>query len=143
MANFTDEGRVRLKMQLTDSAKVPQELVTRSIDDAHAEILKRLDPAYDVTPPDENLVRGETLVAGAYLLRSLASGAAFDIRGLRILNETVSATDKHKALATLADRFEREAWEILADFLLAQEGRADFQSGVTESEDILGETDGD
>jgi len=143
MANFTDEARVRLKTQLTDTAKVPQELVTRSIDDAHAELLKRLDPAYDVTPPDENLVRGETLAAGAYLLRSLASGAAFDIRGLRILNETVSETGKHRALVTLAERFEREAWEILADFLLAQEGGADFQSGVTESEEILGETDGD
>ena len=143
MANFTDETRVRLKTQLTDTAKVSQDLVTRNIDDAHAEILKRLDPVYDVTPADVNLVRGETLVAGAYLLRSLASGAAFDIKGLRILDETVSETGKHKALVTLADRFEREAWELLADFLLQQEGGADFQSGVTESGEILGETNGD
>ena len=143
MANFTDGTRVRLKTQLTDTGKVPEDLVTRSIDDAHAEILKRLDPAYDVTPPDENLVRGETLVAGAYLLMSLASGAAFDIRGLRILNETVGETSKHKALIALADRFEKEAWEILADFLVPQEGGADFQSGVTESGEILGETNGD
>ncbi|MCK5557612.1 MAG: hypothetical protein KAJ01_04505 [Candidatus Hydrogenedentes bacterium] len=143
MANFTDEARVRLKTQLTDTAKIPQELVTRSIDDAHAEILKRLDPAYDVTPPDDNLVRGETLLAGAYLLRSLSPGAAFDIKGLRILDETVSETGKYKALMTLAERFDKDAWEVLSDFLLSQQGRADFQSGVTETEEILGETDGD
>jgi hypothetical protein len=143
MANFTDEARVRLKTQLTDTAKVPQELVTRSIDDAHAEILTRLDPVYDTEPPDENLVRGETLLAGAYLLRSLSSGAAFDIKGLRILDESISETGKHRALMTLAAGFERDAWEILSDFLLAQEGGADFQAGVTESEEILGETDGD
>ena len=143
MANFTDETRVRLKTQLTDTAKVSSALVTRSIDDAHAEILKRLDPAYDVTPPDENLVRGETLLAGTYLLRSLASGAAFDIKGLRILDETVSETGKHKALTTLGDRLEKEAWEILGPFLVPQEGGAYFQSGVTESEEILGESDGD
>jgi hypothetical protein len=143
MANFTDESRVRLKTQLTDTAKVPQELVTRSIDDAHAEILKRLDPVYDVEPPDENLVRGETLLAGAYLLRSLSSGAAFDIKELRILDETVGESGKYKALIGLAEGFERDAWDVLSDFLLAEQGAADFQSGVTESEDILGESDGD
>ncbi len=143
MANFTDETRVRVTTQLTDTAKVSSELVTRSIDDAHSEILKWLDAAYDVTPPDENLVRGETLLAGAYLLRSLASGAAFDIRGLRILDETVSETGKHKALTTLADRFENEAWAILGEFLVPQPGGAYFQSGVTESGEILGESDGD
>jgi hypothetical protein len=143
MANFTDESRVRLKTQLTDTAKVPQELVTRSINDAHAEILKRLDPVYDVQPPDENLVRGETLLAAAYLLRSLSSGAAFDIKELRILDETVGETGKHKALMALAEGFERDAWEVLSDFLPPQQGGADFQSGVTESEDILGDTDDD
>jgi len=143
MANFTDESRVRLKTQLTDTAKVPQELVTRSIDDAHAEVLTRLDPAHDVEPPDENLVRGETLLAGAYLLRSLSSGAAFDIKELRILDETVGESGKYKALTGLAEGLERDAWEILSDFLLPRQGGADFQSGVTESEEILGETDGD
>jgi len=117
MANFTDETRVRLKTQLMDTAKVSQELVIRNIDDAHAAIVTRLDPAYDVTPPDDNLVRGETLLAGAYLLRSVASGAAFDIKGLRILDKTVSETDKYKALMTLAETFENQAWEVLSDFL--------------------------
>jgi hypothetical protein len=143
MANFTDESRVRLKTQLTDTAKVPQGLVTRSIDDAHTEILNRLDPLYDVQPPDENLVRGETLLAGAYLLRSLSSGAAFDIKELRILDETVSESGKYKALMALAGMFERDAWEVLSDFLLPQQCGADFQSGVTESEEILGDSDGD
>jgi len=143
MANFTDETRVRVTTQLTDTAKVSSELVTRSIDDAHSEILKGLDPVYDVTPLDENLVRGETLLAGAYLLRSLASGAAFDIRGLRILDETVSETGKHKALMTLGERFEKEAWEVLGEFLVPQQGGAYFESGVTESEEILGDSDDD
>ena len=143
MANFTDETRVRLKTQLMDTAKVSQELVIRNIDDAHAAIVTRLDPAYDVTPPDDNLVRGETLLAGAYLLRSVASGAAFDIKGLRILDKTVSETDKYKALMTLAETFENQAWEVLSDFLLPQQGGADFQSDVTQSGEILGETNGD
>jgi hypothetical protein len=143
MANFTDETRVRLKTQLTDTAKVPQGLVTRSIDDAHAEILKLFDPVYDLEPPDENVVRGETLLAGAYLLRSLSSGAAFDIKELRILDETVGETGKYKALMGLAEELERDAWEVLSDFLLAPQGGADFRSGVTESEEILGDTDDD
>jgi hypothetical protein len=143
MANFTDEAKVRLKTQLTDANKVSQELVNQSIDDAHAELLTRLDPVYDVTPADDNLVRGETLLAGAHLLQSLASGQAFDIKGLRIHDVTVNETNKHAALMAISGGFEDEAWDVLAPFLLPYEGTAEFQADATDTVPILGEADDD
>jgi len=139
MANYTDETTVRTKTQLTDTAKVSSTLVTQSIDDAHDEILKRIDPAFDVSPPDDNLKRGETLLAGAFLLRSLSSGEAFDIKDLRLKGQGLGETRKWKALGELADQFEKKAWEILGPFLLERTGGETFQSGVTDSMEVLGE----
>jgi len=59
------------------------------------------------------------------------------------MDESVGETGKHDALLKLADRLESEAWELMAAFLLPQSGDADFRTGATESEDIVGETDGD
>jgi len=137
MANFTNETNVRLKTQLTDTARVPTTLVESSIDDAHEAILRRLDPQYDVDPPDAGLVRGETMLAGAYLLRSVASGASFSARDLRLGDRYLEEGGRPAAMARMADTFEEEAWEALAPFLV--ESSDGFQAGATDSQDVLGE----
>ncbi len=139
MANFTDETTVRTKTQLTDTAKVSSALVTQSISDAHEEILKRLDPVFDTDPADENLKRGETLLAGAFLLRSLSSGEAFNIKNLRFKGQGLGETQKWKALREMTEQFEEEAWEVLGPFLVERTGDESFQSGVTDSVEVLGE----
>ena len=137
MANFTNETNVRLKTQLTDTGRVPTTLVESNIDDAHNAILRRLDAQYDVEPPDTGLVRGETLLAGAYLLRSVASGASFSARDLRLGDRYIEESSRHTAMLRMADAVEKEAWEVLAPFLVEIPGG--FQADVTPSKDILGE----
>ncbi len=137
MANFTNETNVRTKTQLTDTTRVPSSLVESSIDDAHETILRRLDPVYDVQPPDDGLVRGETLLAGAYLLRSVASGASFSARDLRLGDRYLEEGGRYKAMARMADTYEEEAWEVLAPFLAEISGG--FHANATDSEEILGE----
>lgn len=137
MAEFTNETNVRLKTQLNDTARVPTTLVDASVTDAHNAILRKLDPVYDVEPADDDLVRGETLLAGAYLLRSTASGAAFSARDLRLGDRYLEGGGRHTAMLRMADRFENEAWEVLEPFLLpATDG---FQAEATATTEILGE----
>ena len=86
MAGFTTEAAVRLKCQVEDTVAGSSALVLESIDDAHARILAELDPGVDVVTPEENLVAGETLLAGSCLMASLASGeAVFDRRSDNLL----------------------------------------------------------
>jgi len=137
MANFTNETNVRLKTQLTDTARVPTTLVESSIDDAHETLLRRLDPVYDVEPADDGLVRGETLLSGAYLLRSVSSGASFSARDLRLGDRYIEEGGRPAALARMADTFESEAWDVLSPFLL--EVSDGFNADATEPHEIFGE----
>ena len=137
MANFTNEANVRLKTQLTDTVRVPAALVESSIDDAHEAVLRRLDPVYDVEPADAGLVRGETLLAGAYLLRSVSSGASFSARDLRLGDRYIEEGGRPAAIARMAGTFETEAWDVLSPFLV--EIGDGFNADATESQEILGE----
>jgi hypothetical protein len=137
MAEFTDETNVRLKTQLNDTARVPAALVAANVTDAHSAVLRKLDPVYDVDPADDDLVRGETLLAGAYLLRSVASGAAFSARDLRLGDRYIEEGGRHAAMLRMADRFETEAWEVLGPFLLPATDW--FQADATPTTEILGE----
>jgi hypothetical protein len=140
MATYTDETKVRNKTQLTESAKVGPEVVTLSIEDAHDEILRVLNMEYDTEPPDDTLARGETLLAGSFLLRSLASGAAFAKVHLRIGDKIVGDTEKYAALMKMAAEFEREAWEVLAPFLNPQP-RGCFGAEATDTQPVLGDSE--
>lgn len=120
MAVFTDETAVREKFQLTDTTLVASALVTRSIDDAHEVVLRFLDPVFDVATPDTGLVLGETLLAGANLLRSLASSEAFLQKRVAIGGQRVEMSRRFEAMMRAAESSEERAWDTLEPFLLAR-----------------------
>ncbi len=137
MANFTTEQAVRDAFQLTDTTLVPATLVEQSIDDAHTEILRRLDAAYDVPSPAAALVLGETLLAGARLLRSLAAKSANEMKDLSIGGKRVESGKRFEALHDAADSAEQEAWKHLEPYMLARSPRSVLI--VTDSTPVLGE----
>ena len=122
MAGFTTETAVRLKCQVEDTAAVSSALVLESIDDAHARILAELDPGVDTVTPEENLVAGETLLAGSCLMVSLASGEAVSVRPMMVGGHRIEAGQRFASLMSLASRLEREAWRLLAPYIAARDG---------------------
>jgi hypothetical protein len=123
MANFAGESGVRAKFQLNDSTLVPSALVVSSIDDAHVEVLRLLDPIYDVGSPDDAVVLGETMLAGAHLLRSLASDEGFRQRHLQVGGQRVGGDVRLDGLLALAQGAEERAWLTLEPFTLASASR--------------------
>lgn len=123
MAAFTTEARVRLTMQVEDTTVATSALVTQSIDDAHTLVLARLDDGVDLETPVEALVLGETLLAGAQLLRSLAGRAASQGRTVRVGGQQLETGRQFAALRQLAVETEAAAWETLAPFLAANGSR--------------------
>ncbi|MFC1735123.1 hypothetical protein ACFL1X_03335 [Candidatus Hydrogenedentota bacterium] len=140
MAVFTTENQVRLTTQLMSTDTVSTELVTQCIADAHEELLGVLEPEYDVETPDVNVVRGETLLSAAYLLRSLASGAAFSEKQLKLGEMSVSGTNKGARLLTMSEESEGRAWSVLSKFLTDQDDPG-FEVGASGTTEILGDED--
>ncbi len=137
MANFTTESVVRTKFQVEDSTLVPSSLVTASIDDAHDELMRFLDPEVDTGNPEDGLVLGETLLAGAHLFRSLASKDAFDQKHVSIGGQDIAEGDRFAALTETADKAETQAWAMLEPYLAAAPTRT--PADTTESTEVLGE----
>jgi hypothetical protein len=137
MANFTTEADVRLKFQANDTNLIPTTLVGGSITDAHEEILRRLDPVFDVQPPEENVILGETMLAGAHLLHSLAASDALSQKTMTIGGQRIDAGQRFAALMTLADHAEREAWRIFEPYLQPRPAHA--PATVTDTVHVLGE----
>lgn len=125
MAWFSSEAAVREKFQVADTAVVSLGLVERSLTDAHAAIARRLSLDADTQTPAEGLVLGETLLAGAYVLRSLASKSAAAVpRDVRIGGNQVVTGERFALLMPAAEAAEREAWEALEPFLKPLDGVA-------------------
>ena len=122
MAIFTSESAVREKFQLTDTTLVPSTLVTTSMDDAHELVLRFLDPVYDVPSPVAAVILGETLLAGAHLLRSLASSEAYSQKKLTIGGQKIDVSKRFEALTEAADVAEQQAWYVLEPYVLAVPG---------------------
>ncbi len=116
MAAFATVDAVRLRCGV-DEATAAEELVTASLDDAHARVLARLTPEAAVEPVAEMVVTGESLLAGALLLRTLASRATAERRLVKVGGQSVERGKQGTELMALADRFELEAWELLAPHL--------------------------
>ena len=136
MPAFTTEAAVRLKFQIEDTA-VSAALVEQSIADAHTEVLARLDPATDTENPDDALVLGETLLAGAHLLAALASCDAFTARPIALGGQRVEAGQRFASLLAIAAKARREAWRTLAPYLAAHPPT--LAGTATESTAILGD----
>lgn len=137
MATFTSEALVRKKMQLTDATLAPADLVAQSIDDAHATVLAELDPEVDVEDPEDGLVLGETLLAGAHVLRSLASKDAFEQRKVSVGGQRIEPGARYDALMDAAAGAEDQAWDALAPYLAPGTERA--PADVTDSQPVLGD----
>ncbi len=137
MANFTSESEVRQKFQLNDTTLVPSSLVTASIDDAHTELLRFLDPEYDTGSPEDGLVMGETFLAGAHLFRTLASKEGFEQKHLMIGGHRIEEGERFTALMTLASVTDEQAWYVLEPYLLDWPGRS--VADATDSTPVLGE----
>ena len=137
MAAFATEADVRLRFQLSDTTLVPSALVTSSIADAHIEVLRLLNPAFNVSPPEGAVVLGEVLLAGAHLFRSLASKDAFDQKQMAIGNQRIDAGRRFSALTVIADLAEKEAWCVLEAYLVDRPFQA--PAAATDSIPLLGE----
>jgi len=137
MANFTTEALVRLRFQWNDTTLVTTELIAAAIDDAHTELLRFLDPQFDVPSPVEALVMGETLLAGAYALRALASSEAFGQKHVTIGGQRIEEGDRFDTLTRLAALTEQQAWYILEPYI--EERTPQDPADSTDSTPVLGE----
>ncbi len=138
MAGFTTEETVRRKFQIEDVTLASQALLLASIDDAHEEVLRRLDPAVDIETPEASLVLGETLLAGARLLGSLASKDAVLQKDITVGGQRIEAGKRFASLITLGEKAEEQAWEVLEPYLSARSCAP--LGGVTDTVPVLGES---
>ena len=136
MASFTTEAMVRLRFQLNDAAAVPTDLVEAAIDDAHTEILDRLDPVYGEEPYPEALILGETLLAGANVYAALAAKDAHDQKHVVVGGQRIEAGSRFASLAATANGTRVRAWRILAPFLRDQPPHA--PALLTDTVPVLG-----
>ena len=137
MSSFAVEADVRLKFQLNDTTLVPSALITASIDSAHAEVLRFLDPTFNTASPAVELVHGETLLAGSYLLRSLASKDAFEQKQLAVGTQRIDAGKRFGALTAMASLAEQNAWYVLEPYLADRPSEGPAK--VTDTTPVLGE----
>ncbi len=136
MPPFTNENAVREKFQLDDAVLVPDALISRNLADAHAEILLLLDPHAPTNPPDDLLVLGETLLAGAYLMRSLAAKDAAHQKEIAIGGYRIGPARRFAALMQFSAETENAAWNALAPFLRRPPVRA--PAVATDTQPVLG-----
>lgn len=122
MPTFTTEALVRLKFQLTSTQDFPASLINDAIAEAHEPIAARLDPGVDTGSPPTALVIGETLLAGARTLRSLAVREATTQRSVVVGGQRVDTGTRQAQLALSAALAEEQAWEMLAPFLTPPPG---------------------
>lgn len=135
MAAFATEADVRLKFQLENTATVPSALVVESIDAAHADVLRVLR---DNPPsPEAEVIRGEVLLAGAYVLRSLASREAAEQKQVTVGGQQVSTNGRFDLLLTAARVAEEKAWSVLEPYVVPRPTQACLAASDTTP--VLGE----
>lgn len=117
MAGFTTAEAVRLRFHLHDTGLAPEALVAQAIDEAHARVLARIDPAVDTADPPAAVILGETLIAGGRVLESLAYKSANGQRVVLVGGQRVDPGQEFAALLAAADRAERHGWETLGPHL--------------------------
>ena len=137
MAEFTTESLVRDTFHLHDTVQVPATLFERAIADAHAVLLRYLDPAYDSDPAPDGLVLGETLLAGAHLFNALAAEEAFKQKQVALGTQRIDAGARFKALEAVADDAAMRAWDALEPYL--RERPAHSALIATATTPVLGE----
>lgn len=119
MAYFTNETNVRDAFQLNNATRVPAALITVSIDEAHIEILRVLDESVDTVTPEAGLVSAETILAGAYVLRSLSWQHAAEQQHLALGTTRIEEGNRFRELRQAADTAESQAWTMLEPYVAA------------------------
>ena len=76
-----------------------------------------IDPDVDLVTPDAMLVLGETLLAGAHLLRSLASQDAFQQKRVAVGGARLDEGKRFTNLLEFSAQTEVQAWKTLEPFL--------------------------
>lgn len=137
MPPFTNETQVRLKFQLSDIVLVPSVLIEAAIEDAHNNVVRQLDADTDTDPPEAGLVSGETLLAGAYLFRSLSAQEAFRQKNITLGAQHIQDGDRFRALTAVAALTEKQAWYLLEPYLMDAPARV--PADATGSMPVLGE----
>jgi len=117
MPEFTTLSRIRDTFHLADTASAPDSLLERALADAHTVLTARLDPDVETDPPEEALVLGETLLAGAHVFRALSAADAAEQRHVAIGTARVQAGRRFDALAALAAFAQEQAWYVLGPYL--------------------------
>ena len=135
MANFTNETLVREAFQLNNTAIVSTSLIAQSMDDAHTEILRVLDASVDTGSPASDLIAGETMLAGARVLRSLSWGHAADQKRLALGANRIEEGNRYRELQLGASVAETRAWYLLEPYVRAVVPVQKLD--VTDSHDVL------
>ncbi len=136
MPPFTNESAVRLKFQVDDTAWAPAALIENSIAEAHGALVPLLAPPVDQETPPETLVHGETLLAGAVLLRALAAKASAGRHPVTVGGQRIDRDRQFASLMALAAQTEKHAWNMLAPYLTPVPGRPPARA--TGSTPVLG-----
>lgn len=116
MTAFITNDTVRLKFQLEEASGISEELIAVGIENAHADILSRIQDCYAAAPP-EPVVTAETLLAGAALLRSLTARMALERRETRLAGQQLDTGKRLPALLEVASAAESEADRLLQPYL--------------------------
>ena len=127
---FATENDVRLKFQLTDTTAVSAELITEALGSAHERLLQRLMPGYAAAPPP-TVVEGESLLAGAEVMRSLAAKEAATQARVTVGGQQVNTTGRFSDLMTIAEAADDTAWHLLEAYLLPFNARAVLRPSAT------------
>ena len=80
---------------------------------------------------------GETLLAGAHVLRSLASSDAAGQKHLVVGGQRIEEGTRFQSLRAMAEHAARRAWQVLEPYVLAWP--AGCVADVTDTTPVLGE----
>ena len=137
MAAFTSEVLVREKFQSTDTSLVTVAAVAAAIDDAHTELIARLDPAYDTVPRRMVSCSGKRSSRARTCCMPWRRAMRLAQRAVTIGGQRVEGGARFAGLMAMARQAERHAWERLSPYLLDIPTQA--VARVTDSQPILGE----
>ena len=136
MAGIIDIDDLRLAFQATDETVIPDELVQSAIDVAHGRLERWVSVEHWDGTPEQGLVRAETLLAGAELMRALASSHAIKERAVRLAGQQVKEGDRFRHLMQAAESAERCAWMCAEPYMLRATGPV--PGDVTPTREVLG-----
>lgn len=121
MPSYTDAERVRTHFQYRQTGDDADALVSEAIAAAEAVLSPQLSDAFD--PPPDDLQFAATLLAGAMLLRSLASAEAHEGALLTLGGQRLDGTRRFGQLMARAADAEASAWQLAAPYLAAPPAR--------------------